>query len=184
MDASVVAMVLIGGAALVALVVGASRWTFARQADQGAFVRESDAAFQQVAGELGLTFARGRVMHHPAMGDVAAFGTARGAHRGFRVTLRVASDADAEPPVVFRTELTLDVPPGATFTQAPAGDLARRARRLVVEPDLITLEPQAPGRARSMSYEFFVVTDPAALRALVDALCDLGDRVVLRRGAR
>lgn len=184
MDASAVAMVLIGGAALVALVVGASRWTSGRQADQGAFVRESDAALRQVAGELGLTFAPGRVMHHPVMGDIAAFGSAQGAHRGFHVTLRVTSDADAEPPVVFRTELTLDVPPGATFTAAPVGDLAQRARRLAVEPQRITLEPQAPGRGRSMSYEFFLVTDPAALRALVDALCDLGERVVLRRGAR
>jgi hypothetical protein len=184
MDASVVAMVLIGATALVALVVGASRWTFARQADQGAFVRESDAAFQQVARELGLSFAPGRVTHHPVMGEVAAFGSAQGPHRGFHVTLRVVSDADAEPPVVFRTEITLDVPPGATFTQAPAGELAQRARRLVVEPNLITFEPQSPSRGRSMSYEFFVVTDPAALRSLVDALCDLGERVVLRRGAR
>lgn len=184
MDASVVAMALIGATALVALIVGASRWTFGRQADHGAIVRESDAAFQQVAAELGLTFSPGRVQHHPVMGDIAAFGTAQGAHRGFRVTLRVTSDADAEPPVVFRTELTLDVPPGATFTQSPVGDLAQRARRLVVAPDLITFEPKTPSRASSMSYEFFVVTDPAALRALVDALCDLGDRVVLRRGAR
>lgn len=184
MDASVVAMVLIGGAALAALIVGASRWTSGRQADQGAFVRESDAAFQQVARELGLTFAPGRLTHHPVAGDIAAFGSAQGAHRGFHVTLRVTSDADAEPPVVFRTEITLDVPPGATFTQAPVGPLAQRARRLSVEPQLVTFEPQAPSRARSMSYEFYVVTDPATLRELVDALCDLGERVVLRRGAR
>jgi hypothetical protein len=183
-DSGVVAMVLLGGAVLAALVVGATRWTFSRQADQGTFVRESDAAFQQVAAAFGLAFAPGRVMQHPVMGDVAAFGTAQGPHRGFRVTLRVTSDADAEPPVVFRTEITLDVPPGATFAPAPAGALAQRARRLVVDPLLITFEPLTPRRAASLSYEFYVVTDPATLRALVDALCDLGERVALRRGAR
>lgn len=184
MDASVIAMVLVGVGALVAIIVGATRWSGSQQADQRTAVGESDAAIQQVAGALGWTFTPGRVMHHPLVGDIPAFGTAQGTHRGFHVTLRVSQDDAIDPPLVFRTQLTLDAPPGTNFAAGPVGALAQPAQRLVVEPRLITFEPRIPARSRSMSYEFFVLTDGATLREFVEALCDLGQGLVQHPGLR
>ncbi len=173
-----IALLLIALIALGALVLFVYRWTISRQADYAAVVRESDVAFQRIAKMLGLTFASGRIMHHPVIGDIAAFGTVQGLYRDFQITLQVISDENTEPPVVFRAEITLYALSGTTFVSTLTRSTLKRARRYVVEPTRIVFEPEIVCRARSMSYELFVMTDVATLRTALDEVCDLGESLL------
>ena len=169
--------------AIIALVVFAYRWTTSRQADYATVVRENDQAFQQVADLLGLIFVPGRITHHPVMGDIAAFGTAQGLYRNFSITLRVASDATSEPPVVFRLEMTLQALSGAVFTATRREHATQPAHELTINPSLITFKPRIACQSRSMSYVFFTTNDVQALQTYLNTLCDVGIASTLQQDA-
>lgn len=184
LSSDAVVMIVAATIALAVLIWLAYRWTISRQADYATIVRENDTAFQRVASMLGLTFVSGQVMHHPVMGDIAAFGVAQGLYRGFYTTLRVTSDDTTEPPVVFRTEILINTRANTAFETKPGNPaIQRQAKRFVIEPSVIKFEPRVPCRARSMSYEFFTLTDSMTLRTSIDALCDFGETIVQVRDA-
>lgn len=113
-------------------------------------------------------------MHHPVVGGIAAFGVLEGIYQGFHLAIRVESNKPTEPPIIFRTIITLEAPSGKKFVKIASRSFAQQTHRLVIEPSIITFEPRAVRRAGSMSYQFFVITDRALLRSLIDGVCDLG----------
>lgn len=177
-----------GVVALVGAMLGIAalgiRWSVGTYALLRAMVQASDAAMRDVAAALDLTFVPGSVYEHPTMGAIPEFGQARGDHRGFTVSLAVPRPGEDE--LVFHTEITLYAPAGAAFAEGAGGALpsGARAKRLSFEAGRIVLVPETTRRGSSQSHTYFVITDAAALQALVKDLCALGQSRLRPGGGR
>ncbi len=161
--------------ALAVLIAVAYRWTTLRQVDYQGIVQENDTAFKQLANTLKLTFTPGRTSSHPVVGMIPIFGTIQGLYRNLDLTLHVIADENGEPPVVFRTQIIARPPVGMHFETT---SIQLNVHRRVIEKSHIIAEPQVTCRAGSMSYKFFVMTDPVALKGFLDEVCSLGESLL------
>lgn len=107
------------------------------------------------------------------------FGALQGMYQSFQLVVRVDSNKSTEPPIVFRTVITVEAPVGKKFVQVASTSFVQQAHQLAIEPSTIIGEPQAVCRARSMNYQFFVPTDRVLLHTFIDRLCNLGKKCLL-----
>lgn len=144
-------------------------------------VATTNATLRALATRLGFAFDEPAPYHHPVIGDVPAYATAVGAHRGRAVRINVESDEDtrqfvvtvsaaaARPwPDLGRLKSGGDHPRLATALAA----LEPHASEVRVTPTTLRVVPAAPRDASSEEGELAAVVDAAV--ALAEALDSFG----------
>lgn len=141
--------------------------------------RDSDAALMRLAQRTGLSFVRGAVARHPALGSIPVFGSVEGTYRGFVAKIGVVSEDVVEPPLVFHTEIRLELPAGKVFASKRAGVPAGYdAEAFEVTESSVVYRLPASARARSQSYVFFLVTDADVLAHELEKACAVAEKRV------
>ena len=197
-----IAVLIVAFGAFVVGAIAATLMRVARRARdlQNQMAGRHDEALKALAKRAGLKFVAGAGHDHPLMGRYQGWGSAEGTTGD--LVVRVEQKSQGEDPVELKTRLCLTPAGGASF-DVEAGtfalpkdldrlreamgqadtemldELAACVERLELDPQAVTLTARPPPskekRLPFESFSFGVVTDPAALGALLD----VGGRLAL-----